>query len=198
LPLVQPGEGGLRCGIAAAVAETTASNTEGSGGNNPNTMDPLSEQAALCAATANGQFRPVSYGGEGIASAPKRVLDTQFSGTPHTGMVYTPPSFSDHIGVSVALQEQDKSGSNQHTSEVDESNDAHAVVVSDDKETKRTQPHKTQRSIASFLTAKRPPEASTSTDNQKKRLKANSKNNVRRKPKTILHHFGVVATTKKK
>lgn len=136
-------------------------------------VDPLSEQAALSAATANGRFQPASYGGEGIAASPKHVLDTQFVGQPHTGMIYTPPSFSDHIGVSLVLDGTDSSS---------------ILDVSNDKETKRAQPHKAQRSIAAFLTAKRPPGQQQSVNNQK-RVKLNG-SNKKKKPNTILHHFG--------
>ena len=150
LPRVQKGEGGLRT---------------------PGTHDALSEEAALCAATANGEYRPVSFEGGGIASVSRSVLDTQF-GPPHTGIIYTPPSFSDHIGVSMVL----------------ESSQEEMMMPETDKETKRTQPHKAQRSIASFLTAKRPTAAAVAPTS-KKRLKPKHSNNG--KPKTILHHFGV-------
>jgi len=45
---------------------------------------PLSEEAALCAATANGGFQPASFNGEGITSASQKTLDSQF-GQQHTG-----------------------------------------------------------------------------------------------------------------
>ena len=67
--------------------------------------DPLGQEAALCAATANGAFRPASFAGGGISEAPQKALDTQFA-SKHTGIIYTPPSFSDHVGVSLLLQEE--------------------------------------------------------------------------------------------
>lgn len=46
--------------------------------------DTLSEDAALCAATANGGFQPASFNGGGITSASQKTLDSQF-GQKHTG-----------------------------------------------------------------------------------------------------------------
>jgi exodeoxyribonuclease III len=149
-------------------------------------LDFRSEEAALCAATANGAYRPVSFEGEGIASVSRAILDTQFK-SPHTGMIYTPPSFSDHIGISMILTGM---GTQEESILlVTESNNNDTIT----KDTKRTQPHKMQRSIASFLTAKRP--ASTMGVIPVKRLKGrttnDTNNNYKTKPKTILHHFGV-------
>ena len=101
------------------------------------TMDnPLGERAALCAATANGAFRPVSFEGEGIGAASQDALDSQF-GAPHTGIIYTPPSFSDHVGVSILLDE----AFSQRDLVLNEKSAA----------TRKSQPHKMQKSIASFL-----------------------------------------------
>lgn len=96
------------------------------------------ETAALCAATANGAFKAVSFQGEGIETAPQAALDTQF-GPPHTGMIYTPPSFSDHVGVSLLV------------------NDVlcccELTLNEQDSSTRKAQPHKAQTSIASFFLA---------------------------------------------
>lgn len=98
----------------------------------------LTEGAALCAATASGRFQPVSFEGGGINEATREALDTQF-GLPHTGMIYTPPSFSDHIGISALF---------------DDSLLARDQVLDDkDPTTRKTQPHKLQKSIASFFTS---------------------------------------------
>lgn len=96
----------------------------------------LSEEAALAAVTANGRFQPVSFEGGGIQEATVEALDSQF-GPPHTGMIYTPPSFSDHIGISVVLD--------------DALLRTDLVVDSKDPTTKKAQPHKLQTSIASFF-----------------------------------------------
>lgn len=97
----------------------------------------LSESAALRAATANGRFQPASFEGGGIGDVSQEALDTQF-GPPHTGMVYTPPSFSDHIGVSLLL---DDTVLPHHDLVLDET----------DATTRKAQPHKLQKSIASFF-----------------------------------------------
>lgn len=101
-------------------------------------LDPLSEEAALSAATANGAFKPVSFEGEGISEVAQRVLDTQF-GCAHTGMVYTPPSFSDHIGVSLLMDGL------AHNSKLE--------LDDRDSATRKAQPHKMQKSLASFFSA---------------------------------------------
>ena len=98
--------------------------------------DPLGENAALSAATANGAFKPVSFEGEGIVTPSQDSLDTQF-GTPHTGIVYTPPSFSDHVGVSLL---------------VDDATCPRDLTLNEqDSATRKAQPHKAQTSIASFF-----------------------------------------------
>ncbi|KAL7551181.1 hypothetical protein ACHAWF_014390 [Thalassiosira exigua] len=102
--------------------------------------DPLSEEAALAAATAGGLFESGSYAGGGIAAATRPALDTQF-GPPHTGMIYTPPSYSDHVAVSLRMRDgfrDERVGS---------------LELDNDVSTRRAQPHKKQRSIASFFGA---------------------------------------------
>ena len=99
--------------------------------------DANSEIAALCAATANGGFQPVSFEGGGIIESNLDTLDTQF-GTPHTGMIYTPPSFSDHIAISLLLDDDCCS----HDMKLNEQ----------DPGTRKAQLHKSQKSISSFFT----------------------------------------------
>lgn len=98
--------------------------------------DSNSEAAALAVATANNGFQPVSFQGGGIAEASQSTLDSQF-GTPHTGMIYTPPSFSDHIAVSLLLSDDCRSPD--------------LVLNESDAATRKAQPHKTQKSIKSFF-----------------------------------------------
>jgi exonuclease III len=110
------------------------------------------EEAALQAATAAGQFRPVGYHGGGMIEASQQALDTQFAKEPHTGLVYTPPTYSDHIGVSLYLDDQTKNASSPSAAAV-----AAAVPLeldTSDVETRRAQPHKQQKSIASFFAAR--------------------------------------------
>lgn len=99
--------------------------------------EDLSEKAALQAATANGCFQPVSFEGGGMVEASQQALDTQF-GPPHTGHVYTPPTLSDHIGVSLLLDDGILP------------NSAYALSTSDSA-TRKAQPHKQQATIASFF-----------------------------------------------
>jgi exodeoxyribonuclease III len=122
------GTGSLRCGWSSQEQRHKQQSNE----------DPLSEAAALGAATARGRFQPVSFQGGGIVEASQGTLDTQF-GAPHTGMIYTPPSFSDHIGVSLLL---------------DDSCCAWDLVLDErDPATKKAQPHASQKTIASFFGA---------------------------------------------
>lgn len=107
------------------------------------------EEAALHAATASGSFEGASYEGGGIATASQAALDTQFD-CPHTGIIYTPPSYSDHVAVSLLL----KSGWTQlHMP-------SKLVLDGKDLGTKKAQPHKSQKSISSFFA-----NTSSSSDN---------------------------------
>jgi hypothetical protein len=49
-------------------------------------------------------YEPASVAGGGLVDAPACVMDTMFC-TPHTGIIYTPPRFSDHVAVSCLLQD---------------------------------------------------------------------------------------------
>ena len=101
-------------------------------------QDSNSEAASLCAATANGRFQPVSFQGGGIIEASQKALDSQF-GTSATTHIYTPPSFSDHIAVSVLL---------------DDSVCSYSLELSEqDKSTKAAQPHKKVRNINTYFSA---------------------------------------------
>jgi len=99
--------------------------------------NPICEEAALHAATASGSFKGSSFEGGGIALASQHALDTQFGGAAHTGVIYTPPSYSDHIATSLLLNDLFVEPS-LHLDETDAA-------------TKRAQPHKKQKSIASFF-----------------------------------------------
>ncbi len=101
--------------------------------------DPDSEAAALCAATANGGFRAVSFEGGGIVEATQATLDTQF-GVMHTGMIYTPPSFSDHTAISLLLDDKCCKGTP-------------LVFEEQDPLTRKAQPHKSQKTISAFFSS---------------------------------------------
>lgn len=124
LPLVRKGDvESLRCGCSTTTTPCHHHNTEA---------------AALCAATANRRFEPVSFEGGGIIEASQSALDTQF-GTPHTGIIYTPPSFSDHTAISLLLDDSCCEG-------VDSTK-----LNEQDPDTRKAQPHKSQKSIISFF-----------------------------------------------
>lgn len=135
------------------------------------------DDAALHAATASGQFQGAGFGGGGISSVSQRVLDTQF-GARHTGIIYTPPSYSDHVAISLLLKK-----------EWGEDNSMGDLTLTNDTATKKSQPHKGQQQISSFFgtgnvrnkTSKR---KLSLTDKQRKKLGPITKKSG------ILHHFG--------
>lgn len=143
--------------------------------------NPLSEESALRAATANGRFQPAAYEGGGIQEATQDALDTQF-GPAHTGMIYTPPTFSDHIAISVLFEDS--------ILPRDLNLDGNNVA------TRKAQPHKLQKSIASFFGnvpkgertngARRTSSSSVnSSSSSAKKLKTSKKPPVN----SILNHF---------
>ena len=145
--------------LPTAVTAAADNNNNNNKSETTDVMDPLTEQAALAAATARGHFQPVSFEGGGIVEATQHTLDTQF-GPRHTGMIYTPPSFSDHIAISLLLG--DSGGGSENNAEDNASsaaNQAHwkadnwGTMVLDEKDpaTKKSQPQKAQKSISSFF-----------------------------------------------
>jgi hypothetical protein len=138
--------------------------------------ESLGESAALLAATACGRFQPVSFEGGGISEVSQQALDTQF-GPEHTGMIYTPPSFSDHIAISLLLDDFLL----MNDLELQES----------DSGTRKAQPHKTQMSIVSFL-AQRAASTKTAAAGIKKDFSGQASKRLKvTKPSanSILHHF---------
>ncbi len=101
--------------------------------------DPFGEEAALMACTSNGMFQAPSFAGGGIAQVSKRALDSQF-GPPHTGMIYTPPSYSDHIAISLLMKQSINNLVGQ-------------LTLQSNAPTRKSQPHKKQKSMMSFLCA---------------------------------------------
>jgi len=92
---------------------------------------------ALRAATANFKFKEITLESKGLA-APNDfdAIQLHTKHSPHTGIIYTPPEFSDHVAVSVLIKRP--TGFKEMT-------------ISDDKSTKECQPHKKQTSITSFF-----------------------------------------------
>ena len=132
--------------------------------------DPESEAAALCATTANGRYQPASFQGGGIVEASQKALNTQF-GTPHTGHIYTPPTFSDHIGVSVLLDDSCCS----YNLELHEQ----------EKSTKASQPHKRVRTINSYFGGATSTKHGESKQQQKKMTPKIISKNAAKTSKTI-------------
>lgn len=100
-------------------------------------LDPLSREAALSACTLNNHFQPAPFGGGGMSDAPQWCYDHHFR-SPSTGMVYTPPQYSDHIAVSLLIH----------------SNAIAFECVTDrkfDSGTRKCQPHTSMKSIKSYF-----------------------------------------------
>jgi hypothetical protein len=62
-----------------------------------------SAAAALAAATAGGRWRGADFGGGGLTDGRREDYFLHARRAPHTGIVYTPPQYSDHVGVSALL-----------------------------------------------------------------------------------------------
>lgn len=103
--------------------------------------DYESENAALHAATASGLYTGASFGGGGIACTTMDALNSQF-GPRSTGIIYTPPSYSDHVATSLLLRE-DEATTYFRTNLTLES--------IKDSGTKKSQPHKVQQSISNYF-----------------------------------------------
>mmetsp|Transcript_11713 Transcript_11713/g.21909 ORF Transcript_11713/g.21909 Transcript_11713/m.21909 type:complete len:612 (-) Transcript_11713:159-1994(-) len=142
-----------------------------------------SEEAALHAATASGLFQGAGFEGGGIAPATQRALDTQF-GENHTGIIYTAPQYSDHVAISLLLNEK-----------FDKAHISRSLVIRNGKDTKLAQPHKMQQSISAFFFSS----TSRSTVNVNssaglttltKRKDISKSQNVNKKSKgSIMEHF---------
>eukprot|EP00985_Skeletonema_marinoi_P003959 scaffold1738_cov198-Skeletonema_marinoi.AAC.2 len=122
--------------------------------------DPFGEEAALMACTSNGMFQAPSFAGGGIAQVSKRALDSQF-GPPHTGMIYTPPSYSDHIAISLLMKESFKDVVGQ-------------LTLQSNAPTRKSQPHKKQQSMMSFLCAPGATKKAASSTSSKSSTSASS------------------------
>lgn len=104
----------------------------------PHQLQPCSSEASLCAVTAGNQYEPASFNGGGLQTLPKSVLELQFQ-PPHTGFLYTPPNFSDHIAICVELN---------YTLDVT------CVIDRNDIKTRNAQPFNKQLSIKNFFKRK--------------------------------------------
>jgi exonuclease III len=160
VPFLEKG-GPLRTG--ESFSETTSGEPHEGSTNNSTVVDPLTQEAALAAATARGQYKMARFEGGGIADPTQRALDTQF-GPRHTGIIYTPPSFSDHVAVSLLLGESNNTTTNISGSRCNWRSENWGNLVLDEKDpsTKKAQPHKVQKSIASFFSS----QVGTSSNNK--------------------------------
>ena len=91
---------------------------------------------ALRAATANGLFRPSPFEGGGIPEAPAVAYEYQFRPRAReTGIIYTPPSLSDHLAVACLLRLPDQA----------------QLGLERDAATRACQPHTKQRTLDTFF-----------------------------------------------
>ncbi|KAJ1455423.1 Endonuclease/exonuclease/phosphatase [Pelagophyceae sp. CCMP2097] len=67
------------------------------------TEGPGTARAALAAATLSSAFQCAPFSGGGVPEPRAADCVHHASVAPHTGIVYTPPSWSDHVGVSLLL-----------------------------------------------------------------------------------------------
>lgn len=129
--------------------------------------------AALHAATCGGLFTGASgvySGGEkGIPDAlDSNAYQVHLNQCPHTGMVYTPPEYSDHIAVSLYCTMTGDTDTN------DIFQASPLEILKGDVNTRLTQPHNKQSNITSFFISS----SSSSTGS-----KNNSESNSRKKLK---------------
>eukprot|EP00931_Biecheleriopsis_adriatica_P088214 TRINITY_DN62586_c0_g1_i1.p1 TRINITY_DN62586_c0_g1~~TRINITY_DN62586_c0_g1_i1.p1 ORF type:complete len:546 (-),score=90.64 TRINITY_DN62586_c0_g1_i1:24-1661(-) len=112
-------------------------------------LDPSTAEAALAAATCSGNWHAAPTRGNAAGSGltlqrdDMRLNNSQFPSQPITGILYTPPSYSDHVPVSLLLAGD----------LVIPSGCAATSALVSVAETKRCQPWLAQRSVLSFFTA---------------------------------------------
>jgi len=126
-------------------------------------------------------FQGAGFGGGGIASATQEALDTQFFGSPHNGIIYTAPQYSDHVPVSVLFNDK-----------FDEKLISTSLVLNG-KDTKNAQPHKKQQSISTFFTTRPSSNLSStsSSSGSKRTVNGNGQNSNKKSTKgTLFSHFG--------
>jgi len=148
------------------------------------------EKAALNACTAFGRWKMAPFEGGGLPNGTQSDYDSQFY-KPHTGMIYTPPQFSDHIAVSLLMQFKEGM--------IDKSK---PLKLSTKKTTKDCQPHKKQMRISSFFSSRNHSHTSSIQDdktgfialgkrkNNSQTGEVNDSRPRKQKPKGILAFFG--------
>lgn len=99
--------------------------------------DPLlkkSRSDALDDATLSGAFRPAPYEGGGVPEAPRHAYRAHLHRSKATTIIYTPPAWSDHVAVSLLVDDPPSDG-----------------VCANDSACRKAQPHKSTRSITHFF-----------------------------------------------
>ena len=132
------------------------------GGGDGGRVKESSEEAALKMCTAYGNYQAAPFDGSGIYDPPMTVLDMQFPPKNQfvNGIVYTPPRYSDHVGVSLLLHVKTDGRTTATTTTtaatggvggggVDKTNSLFSP-----KRTRKAQPHRDTRTISSFFTQK--------------------------------------------
>lgn len=124
----------------------------------PQELLATTAQAAANAATNFGAWHGTGAQGDGLSlqSDNMKLNESQFPEKLHTGLLYTPPSYSDHIPVTALFL---KELLEQPRGEADAPQKLQLPSVASDSETKQSQPWKAQRSIASFFSAAATPKA---------------------------------------
>ena len=102
-------------------------------------------KTALNACTMCGRWQPAPASGSGLPDGKPEEYLHHSKMAPHCGIVYTPPKWSDHVGVSMACDAMPVL--DHHT----RAKCLHSINSNQKKATRRCQPHKSQRSIASFF-----------------------------------------------
>lgn len=121
-----------------------SSSTELPGGGEQH--ESTSSEAALHAATHFGKWHATAKSGLAVGDGLSTQADnmalnnSQFPSKPYTGMVYTPPSYSDHIAVSVVLK------ANLNAESI-----LSRPAVATQTDTRKCQPWSSQSSLASFF-----------------------------------------------
>lgn len=98
---------------------------------------------ALNAATSYGRWKPAPFTGGGLPPGSKQDHDTQFLRQPHTGIIYTPPTLSDHVATSCVL------------SGLSESMISRKVTLQANEDTKLARPFTKQTTLAEFFVRKK-------------------------------------------
>jgi exonuclease III len=118
-------------------------------------FEATSEEAALRMCTAFGNYQPAGFDGNGINDVSMDVLNMQFPPGEQfvNGIVYTPPRYSDHVGVSLLLHVNASDVVKVVSDEDEKSAKIVTAPLFSQKRTRKAQPHRDTRTISSFFTS---------------------------------------------